>query len=177
MIEIVDYATRDPFSFIAPKVADFSWSNRFQMVALDNHGDPTRKAQLIGRWEFHADRSRGHTVIQSTHTWVSGRVRRQGIARKLWRAGVERWKPIRVSVSIGSWRGLEFLARMRAELAGATTLDVDYGKNGQKLPDGHRVDEWPHWPTRAAEELERELARLRLESETIKRRSRLEVVK
>lgn len=116
-VRVVDYNEVDPFSFKLPtfKACDFSRNDRFQTVAIA--GD-----RLVGRWAFTPNAPGG--VISSSHTWVSGSYRRQGIAVQLWLAGVKTWSPFRIEASIASWNGAALLARMTVELAGRVSIDV-----------------------------------------------------
>ncbi len=161
MIAVVDYQTVDPFSFVAPPW--FDRYERFQIVALE---DRAKRRYLVGRWEFRVAR-RPWTVIDSQHTRVTSRLRREGLAVKLWQLGIDVWAPAEIKSTIVSYAGCALLAKMRARLAGTGVhLNVSF--------DGDDGSGWREsFERMSAEAAEREIARLRNPPATRK----LEVVK
>lgn len=154
-VRVVPYDEVDPFSFKLPtsKACDFSRSDRFQTVAID--GD-----RLVGRWSFTPNGVGG--PIWSSHTWVSGSYRRQGLARRLWLAGVEEWAPSYIEASIASWTGAALLASMKVRLAGHVELRIS-------------CNDWrPTFESLLAESALREVVRLR--AKPLVEKPRLEVV-
>lgn len=94
--------------------------NRLQEIAICG-------GRVVGSWEYEVHAKGRNWWIDSSHTEVAKRFQRRGLAIRLWRHGIARWKPTRIAATVGTHEGLCFLARMRAELAYAQpsiSLDV-----------------------------------------------------
>jgi GNAT superfamily N-acetyltransferase len=84
--------------------------DRYQEIAIV--GD-----KVIGSWTYMLEWHRGRVRINSGRTDVTPKYRRKGVARRLWFAGIDRWKPTRIEATISTDDGRDFLARMTAEVA------------------------------------------------------------
>lgn len=116
-ISIKHWDETEPYAYRVPK--DFDRFDRFQVIAVeDDHA-------IVGRWRYFPQLSSRSIRLDSSHTWVSGRVRRQGIALRMWMAGVDRWDPDRITASIATWNGAALLARVAVELAGRVEIRID----------------------------------------------------
>jgi hypothetical protein len=73
--------------------------------------------RVIGAWTYDVEWHRGRARISSGRTDVTKKFQRKGVARRLWFAGIDRWKPSRIEAIISTDEGFSFLARMHAEIA------------------------------------------------------------
>lgn len=128
-------------------------SHRYQEIAIV--GD-----RVIGSWQYDIEWHRGACVIDSSHTGVSTRFQRRGIAQTLWLHGITRWRPVQIKATIGTDEGRTFLARMLARLAYVspkTYLSVK--------PRTEDADTWESLCDYYAREFLRELGQQRIEAQ------------
>jgi len=80
-----------------------SWQANSAVVAVDEHGHP------IGIWKF----AKAGSSIWSSGTWVLPKLRKHGIAKKLWAFGISYFKPKSIHVTVISDRGYSLVCAIR----------------------------------------------------------------
>lgn len=106
----------------------------YTIVAIDG-------LKVVGYWVMRAPRIvRGSVRVESIFTFVTPRLRRKRIARRLWLAGVKRWKLTHIRARATSFEGASFLAGMIKPLeACGVSLDADFDTINPTFNAVHRT--------------------------------------
>lgn len=118
-VRICDWIDVNPLE--VRKLRGMTVDQRFATVAVAG-------GRVVGLWSYNVRRERGRVVLIDHGVDVVPAYRRQGLAARMWTAGIDRWGAELVRVTIETRRGAAFVAAMTVRFAGVgPRLAVDAG--------------------------------------------------